>query len=193
MENNKSKNLSLINIFITFFKINAITFGGGYTIVPVISDIYVNEKKLIPEDDMMDIVAIAQSGPGAMAISASILTGYKLRGFIGALVALVASASPCLIILSIIANFYNQFRDNFYINSALNGISGIISAVLLLTVFNMAKNSYKKYPIFTIALIILIFYLGYFLKINTAYLILLCGFLGIIVFYLSNRRNKSDS
>lgn len=193
MKNNKSKNLSLVNIFITFFKINAITFGGGYTIVPVIKDIYVNEKKLIPEDEMMDIVAIAQSGPGAMAISASILTGYKLRGFIGALVALVASASPCLIILSIIANFYNQFRDNFYINSALNGISGIISAVLLLTVFNMAKNSYKKYPIFTIALIILIFYLGYFLKINTAYLILLCGFLGVIVFYLSNRRNKSDS
>ena len=85
------KKISLVKLFFTFFKINAITFGGGYTIVPVIKDIFVEDLKLINEDDMMDIVALAQGGPGAMAISASILTGYKLRGPIGAFICLVAS------------------------------------------------------------------------------------------------------
>ncbi|MDU7115390.1 MAG: chromate transporter, partial [Peptoniphilus harei] len=65
------KNISILKLFLTFFKINAITFGGGYTIVPVIKDIFVSDLELIDEDEMMDIVAISQGGPGAMAISCS--------------------------------------------------------------------------------------------------------------------------
>ena len=69
------KKISLIKLFLTFFKINALTFGGGYTIVPIVKDVFVEELEAISEDDMLDIVALAQGGPGAMAISTSILTG----------------------------------------------------------------------------------------------------------------------
>lgn len=84
MENNK-KQISLFNLFLTFFRINAITFGGGYTIVAVLRDEFVLRKKLIKEDDMLDLTALAQSGPGAMAINTSVLAGYKLRGMPGAI------------------------------------------------------------------------------------------------------------
>lgn len=146
MENNK--NISLTKLFTTFFKINALTFGGGYTIVPIIKDTFVKDLNLIDDDEMMDLVALAQGGPGAMAISTSLLTGYKLRGATGAIVCLIASSLPCLIILSIISLFYKEFRSNFYVNAALEGISGVICAVLLITVFNMEKLHIKNIQFF---------------------------------------------
>lgn len=185
------KKISYLDLFITFFKINSVTFGGGYTIVTVVKDVFVNQKKILDDDEMIDILALAQGGPGAMAISTSILTGYRLRGPIGALVALLASTLPCLIILSLVAVFYSKFRQNFFVSSALDGISGMVSAALLLTVFNMGKNSYKKYPIFTIIMVLLIFILGYFLNVKTSHLIILCALSGIIVFYIANRGIKN--
>lgn len=171
--------ISLLKLFWTFFKINAITFGGGYTIVPVIKDIFVKDLKLIDEEDMLDIVALAQGGPGAMAISTSILTGYKIRGAMGAISCLIASTMPCIIIISLVANFYQAFKTNFFINSALKGISGVIAAVLFITVFNMAKTSYRKYPGYTIIMLIFVFILGYFTQIHTAFIIIFCAISGI--------------
>lgn len=181
------KNISLLKLFLTFFKINAITFGGGYTIVPVIKDIFVSDLKLIDEDEMMDIVAISQGGPGAMAISCSVLTGYYLRGPLGAVTCLVASSLPCLIILSVISNFYQEFKSNFFINSALEGISGIISAVLFITVLRMGVSSYKKNPRFSMVMITLVFLVAFFTNINTGLIILFCALVGISYFSVLER------
>ncbi len=181
------KKISLAKLFFTFFKINALTFGGGYTIVPIVKDVFVEELEAITEDDMLDIVALAQGGPGAMAISTSILTGYKVFGPIGAVVALVASTLPCLIILSLVAKFYTEFRENFFISSALMGISGIISAVLFITVLRMAKAAYKKHPVFSSIVMAIIFFVGMFAKVDTVYLILGSALSGIIVFGIGGR------
>lgn len=181
------KNISLLKLFLTFFKINAITFGGGYTIVPIIKDIFVSDLELIDEDKMMDIVAISQGGPGAMAISCSVLTGYYLKGPIGAITCLIASSLPCLIILSIISNFYQEFKTNFYIKAALEGISGIISAVLFITVFRMGISSYKKNSKFSVVMIVLVFLVAFFTKINTGLIILFCAFAGISYFSVLER------
>lgn len=181
------KKISLTKLFFTFFKINALTFGGGYTIVPIVKDVFVEELEAITEDDMLDIVALAQGGPGAMAISTSILTGYKLKGPIGAVVALLASTLPCLIILSLVAKFYTEFRENFFISSALMGISGIISAVLFITVLRMAKTAYKKHPVFSSIVMVVIFLLGMIAKVDTVYLIIASALSGIIVFGIGGR------
>ena len=166
------KKISLIKLFLTFFKINALTFGCGYTIVPIVKDVFVEELEAISEDDMLDIVALAQGGPGAMAISTSILTGYKVCGPVGAVVALVASTLPCLITLSLVAKFYTEFKENFFISSALLGISGIISAVLFITVLRMGKTAYKKHPLFSSVVMAIIFLLGMFTNVDTVYLII---------------------
>lgn len=182
------KKISLIKLFLTFFKINALTFGGGYTIVPIVKDVFVEELEAISEDDMLDIVALAQGGPGAMAISTSILTGYKVCGPAGAVVALVASTLPCLIILSLVAKFYTEFRENFFISSALMGISGIISAVLFITVLRMGKTAYRKYPLFSSVVMILIFLVGIFTNVDTVYLIIASALSGVIVFGIGGRK-----
>ncbi|RVU55731.1 chromate transporter [Anaerosphaera multitolerans] len=186
------KRISLSKLFFTFFKINALTFGGGYTIVPIVKDVFVNDLNLIDNNEMTDLIALAQSGPGAMAISTSILTGYKLRGPIGAIVCLIASTLPCLLILSLVSVFYTQFKTNFFIKSALDGISGIICAVLLITVFNMGKAAYKSYPVFSSVLMVLTFILGFFMKISTAPLLLFSALMGVSVFFILDRRDKIE-
>lgn len=188
----EKKEISLWKLFTTFFKINAITFGGGYTIVPIVKDTFVREYKLMSEDEMLDIMALAQSGPGAMAISTSILTGYKLRGPIGAVTTLSASALPCILILSTVSVFYQEFRTNFFVNAALEGISGVICAILLTTVYNMGKLAFNKYPGFSAMVMVLIFVLGFFFGVHTAQLILLSALLGISIFFIIDRRDQIE-
>lgn len=183
--------ISLIKLFWTLFKINSITFGGGYTIVPAIRDVFVKELKIISDKDMMDIVALAQGGPGAMAVSCSVLSGYKIKGEIGAVVGLISSVLPCLIILSVIAKFYKEFKINFYINAALEGIGGVVSAVLLITVANMAIASYKNNGRFTIGVIFVSAILAIFTNINTGFIILISGFMGIFYFGLIERSKNA--
>ncbi len=177
-----SNNISSRILFTTFFKINMFTFGGGYTIVPVIRDEFVNKKNLINDDEMLDIVAIAQSGPGPMAINASILTGYRLNGYKGAFICLLASILPCLIIISIMYYIYNTISKNTLVKSILGCMSGAISAVLFITVLQMAKKALSKHKIFGTILMLASFVSAYFFNINTIYIILLAGMLGFIIF-----------
>ena len=172
------------SLFLTFFKINMLTFGGGYTIVPVIRDEFVNKRGLIDDDRMLDIIAIAQSGPGPMAINTSILTGYSLKGWKGALICLLASVLPCLIVISLLFYAYDNVAQNNIIKSALGCMSGAISAVLLITVFQMAKKALSKHKIFSSILMISSFISAYFTNINTVYIIIISALVGLIVFSL---------
>ncbi|WBW50004.1 chromate transporter [Peptoniphilus equinus] len=183
--------VSLGKLFTIFFKINAVTFGGGYTIVPIVSDEFTRRQHLIDDDEMFDIVAMAQSGPGAMAISTSLLTGYKLRGIPGALTCLVASALPCLITLSIISHFYLEFQKNPFVRSVLNGISGVVCAVLLVTTYNMAKRALRHHKVFSAVMMGMVFILSFFLHVDTAYLILMSGMAAIVLFYFTDREARS--
>jgi chromate transporter len=176
------ESISLMEIFGTFFKINAVTFGGGYTIVPVIRDEFMKKRGLIDEEEMLSLVALAQSGPGAMAISTSLLTGYRLRGWKGALTALLASVLPCLIIISVLFYFYDAFSNNFWVKSALLGMGGVISAVLVLTVYDMGKAALKKHKIFS--LMVGAFVASFFFQVHTIIIILTLALLGFATFTL---------
>lgn len=176
--------ITLSEVFFTFLKINTFTFGGGYTIVPVIRDEFMMKKKLIDEDEMLGIVALAQSGPGAMAISTSLLTGYRLRGFKGAITALIASVLPCLVIITLIYYFYDAFKANFWVKSALMGMGGVISAVLFITVYDMAKVALKKNTVFSAILMTGAFAASFFFKIQVIIIIVSLALIGFITFSL---------
>ena len=96
------KKPSYLELATSFFKINMVTFGGGYAIMPIIKKTYVDEKFYLTENDMLDIIALAQSIPGAMAINTSMLVGYKLRGVMGALVSLIGAFLPPLLVISVV-------------------------------------------------------------------------------------------
>lgn len=179
-----TRKISLWELFLTFFRINAITFGGGYTIVAILRDEFVLRKKIIDENEMLDLTALAQSGPGAMAINTSVLTGYKLRGPIGAVVCMLASVLPCIIIITVISYFYQEFRANYFVNAALVGMSGVIAAVLIVTTYNMGKNVLKKHPTFSSFIMALSFCLSFFFHVNSGLIVLSFGAMGLVLFSL---------
>ena len=131
-------------LFLSTFKLSACTFGGGFVIIPLMRERFVKELHWIEEEEMLDLTAIAQSSPGSIAINASILVGYHVAGIPGALITVVGSALPPLIIISIISAFYQAFRSNKYVSMAMAGMLAGVAAVIFDVVINMAWPILKK-------------------------------------------------
>lgn len=184
--------MSYWTFFLTVFKISAITFGGGYTIVPVLKDEFCNKRQCVSEEEMLDIVALGQSAPGPIAVGVSLLLGYKLKGRGGALLGVLAAILPPIILISIISFFYEAFASNYWVRAALRGMSGAIAAVMLLVVVSMAQQVLKKHKVFSLILLVSAFVLAWFTSINTAVLILMFALIGIVVFSLKGREEKGD-
>lgn len=159
-------------LFFTHFFISAFTFGGGYVVIPMIRKYFVQKKHYFTEEELLDLSAIAQSCPGAIAVNLAVLTGYKTASFQGALLSMIASVLPPFIILSIIYFWYAGFRDNPFIAFIFWVLSIFVSAYIFDFVLDMAKTIQKEKS-----------YLLYFL----AFLAFLCSILrmNIIIFLLS--------
>lgn len=135
---------NLIEMFFTFFKIGAFTFGGGYAMIPLIEREVVSSKHWIGKDEFTDIIVISQSFPGAMAVNTSIFIGYKISGFKGAVVALLGTILPSFFIILIIATFFMQFRDYEIINKAFLGIGAAVPVLVLIAVQSLSKSVEKN-------------------------------------------------
>ena len=112
-----------LKLFTSTFYLSTFTFGGGFVIIPLMKKKFVDDLHWIEEEEMLNLTAIAQSSPGAVAVNASILLGYQVAGILGALVSILGTVLPPLIILSIISLFYTAFRNNIVVNSVLKGMS----------------------------------------------------------------------
>jgi chromate transporter len=121
----------ILEMFISFLKIGAFTFGGGYAMIPLIEEEVVKNKKWIEKEEFIDILVVSQSLPGALAVNCSIFLGYKIGGVIGGIMALLAVVLPSFLIIIIIAAFFMQFRDNYYVNAAFKGITAAVPMLVL--------------------------------------------------------------
>lgn len=171
--------LTYFELFSTIFKINMVTFGGGYTIVPIIRDNFVKDKKIISDDEMLKIISLAQSCPGAFAINTCILLGYRFNGKRGALVCLLGATLPCLIVISIVSLVYERLIANKYLEMAMKAMSGAITAILMFTVIDMTRVNLKKNLFFSLFIMIFAFVLGFFFNINVGIIMLLSGIMGL--------------
>lgn len=167
-------------LFTSTFKISAFTFGGGFVIVPLMEKKFVNDLNWIDEDEMLDIASIAQSSPGAIAVNAAILLGYRIAGLPGALVCIIGTILPPFIIISIISYFYETFRDNTVIRALLKGMQAGIAAVVLDVAIRMAENIFKTKKFISILTMIVAFVATFILDISLIYIILFSAGLGII-------------
>lgn len=177
MEIEDKKKLYL-KLFTSTFYLSAFTFGGGYVIVPLMKKKFSEEYKWIDEDEILDLVAIAQSAPGVIAINSSIILGYRLAGIFGAVIAVTATVLPPLIIISIISLFYIAFRDNIIVNTVLKGMQAGVAAVIADVVFSMASKIIKAKELLPIMTMIIVFIASYFFKVNLVLIIFLCGAIG---------------
>ena len=168
----------LLTLFLTFFKIGLFTFGGGYAMIPFIHQYAVEKYKWITDDEFLDIIAIAESTPGPIAINSATYIGYKVKGVKGSALATFGVALPSIIIIILIAAFFMQFKDNIYVEYAFKGIRIGVSVLVL----NAAIRMYKKLDknLLSYFLILLGFAMIFFEIIPVILVIVIGGLIGIL-------------
>ncbi len=169
----------LKTLFLSTLYLSAFTFGGGYVIITLLKNKFVDELKWISEEEMLDFVAIAQSSPGPIAVNGAIVIGYKICGFPGILVAVLGAIIPPFVILTVISAFYAAFKTNPYIQSLLFGMKSGVSAVIVSVVWDMAFGIVKKKDVLLIVIMVAAFILNYYLKVNVILIIVATLIIGI--------------
>lgn len=187
----KSKSEILLKLFVSTLYLSAFTFGGGYVIVTLMKKKFVDQYHWIEENEMLDLIAIAQSAPGAIAVNGAIVVGYKLAGMAGAVTAIVATIIPPFVIISLISVFYNAFRSNSIISQMLEGMQAGVGAVIAAVVFEMGAGVvHGKNPV-SMAIMVLVFLAACVLGINVVYIVIVCGLFGLARTLVQRGREKS--
>ena len=150
-------------LFLSTFELSACTFGGGFVIIPLMRKKFVEELGWIEEEEMLDLTAIAQASPGAIAVNASIMLGYHIAGIPGAILAVLGTVLPPLIIISIISMFYQAFRNNVIVSMAMRGMLCGVAAVICDVVINTTATNYNNVGfIYSCTLLIYKYHYSYF-------------------------------
>lgn len=187
----KDKKL-LLQLFLSTFCLSAFTFGGGYVIITLMKKKFVDDYHWIEEKEMLDLVAIAQSAPGPIAVNGAIVLGCKLAGIKGMIVSILGTVIPPFAILSIISLFYESFRNNSIVNMVLTGMQAGVGAVIANVVFEMGWEIVKEKSILSILIMVLAFGASYFYSVNTIYIILVCIVTGFIrTFYMTRKERHT--
>lgn len=131
------------SLFSVFFKIGLFTFGGGYAMIPLIHREMVERRGWIGDQEIVDVLALAQSVPGAVAINAATLIGRRLRGTMGALAATAGVILPSFVIITLIAAFFSRFQDSPIAQAAFRGLRPAVAALLVLAVWKVGKSSVR--------------------------------------------------
>ncbi len=177
-----------LQLFVTFFKIGAFTFGGGYAMIPLISKEVVENKKWITDDDILEIVAIAESTPGPIAINSATFVGYKVCGFWGSFFSTLGTVLPSFVIILAVSFVLDEFQHLRAVQYAFEGIRAGVLALLVKALYTM----YKKCPKNLISYIIMggAFVLTAFLDIPVLAVIIGCAVLGLASSKMAERRVK---
>lgn len=187
------KKLSLYWIlFSSTFLLSAFTFGGGYIIIPLMRRKFVDHLNWIEEEEMLNMIAIAQSSPGAIAVNASIMVGYKMAGVNGAVISTLGTVFPPLIILTVISFFYQEFRDNRYVSAMLKGMQAGVAAVITDVIINLTGNIIKKKQVLSTVIMVAAFIAVFFFDVNVVLVILISGMLGALsIHFISKREGRN--
>lgn len=168
------------DLFRSTFIISAVTVGGGFVIIPLLRGKYVDDFGWLTEKETLDLVAIAQSMPGVVAVNSAIILGYRMAGLMGSLVAATATVLPPLLILSIISVFYEFFIQNYYIKLVLRGMQCGATALIVNVGIDLFLKQCKRKLILPILIVLATFIANVVFEINIMYLILTDGLIGLL-------------
>jgi len=172
-------------LFASTFYLSAFTFGGGFVIIPLMRKKFVDQYKWIDEKEMLDLTAIAQSSPGAIAVNAAILVGYRLAGVLGAMITILGTVLPPLLILSVISVAYTAFRDSLIVKYVLRGMQAGVAAVIIDVVVTMVIDLFNERKALPVVVMLGAFIATFFLHINVIFVILVSGIIGSMAMYYS--------
>lgn len=179
-ETPKKANL-LLKLFFSMLYISTFTFGGGFVIITFMKRKFVDELHWIDEQEMLDMTALAQSSPGAIAVNAAILVGWKVGGFIGMITAVLGTIIPPMLILSIISFCYAAFASNAYVALTLKGMQAGVAAVILDVVCGLGSNVIHQKSAIHMLIMVGAFVATFFFQVNVIYIILTAAIIGVIL------------
>ena len=179
----------LLKLFLSTLYISTFTFGGGFVIATFMKKKFVDELHWIDEEEMLDLIAIAQSSPGAVAVNCAIAVGLKVAGYTGMLVAVLGTIIPPMVILTIISYFYNLLIGNVAFSLLLKGMQAGVAAIILDTVLSLASKIFKRKEYLNISIMLIAFILVFFFDVNVIYIILFTLLLGIIISILGAKHD----
>ena len=178
----------LRKLFLSTLYISSFTFGGGFVIVTFMKKKFVDELHWIDEQEMLDMTALAQSSPGAIAVNAAILVGWQVEGLLGMLIAVLGTIIPPMLIRSIISLFYNAFATNIYVALVLKGMQAGVAAVILDVVCDLGDKVVKGHSPLYIGLMVAAFAANFVFNVNVILIILAAAVLGIVRVLLQSRK-----
>lgn len=185
----------LFSIFLTMMRIGAFTFGGGYAMIALLENEFVDKRRWLEKEEFLDVAAIAESTPGPIAINASTYVGYKRMGFLGALVATLGMCLPSFIIIYLISLFFDAFLSFEIVEYAFRGIQVGVIYIIFSAGFKMLKGIKKT--VFNVSVICAVnaamVALSLFaVRFSTVFYILICGTLGVVLYFVGRVTNKED-
>lgn len=167
-------------LFFGTLYISAFTFGGGFVIVTLMKKKFVDQLHWIDEQEMLDMTALAQSSPGAIAVNAAILVGWRVAGLAGMIVAVLGSVLPPLIILSVISFFYTAFASNLYVALVLKGMQAGVAAVILDVVCDLGGKVLQTRSVLFIGLMVVAFAANFLWGVNVVLIIVAAAVIGVV-------------
>lgn len=202
MQNNKPENkkvnlITILKLFWFAFYISAVSFGGGFVSISLTRETFVKKLKWVSEDEMFDINSIAQASPGAIAINTTMLTGYKVCGFLGAVATVIGSIIPPMAIITVFYFFYDTIKEFTFVAFCMKAMQAGVWAVVLSLIVDSWKAVLKSKSTFSILMLVLSFVINavflFFFSIGVViYTIILSGVIGVTVSLLFNKNKKGE-
>ena len=181
----------ICSLFITFLKIGAFTFGGGYAMIALLENEFVEKKKWLEKSEFLDMVAVAESTPGPVAINSATYIGYKIAGFAGATMSTLAVCIPSFFVIYVISLFFDQFLSLRWVSCAFRGIQVCVIYLILTAGLKMLKSIDKNTLNLTILTLVVASMLCCSItavSFSSVFYILICGAVGLVVFFLRKIR-----
>lgn len=178
----------LRKIFLSTLYLSTFTFGGGYVIVTLMKEKFVDQYHWIKEEEMLDLVAIAQSAPGAIAVNGAIVVGYELAGLRGAAVAIFGTILPPFAIIALLSVCYHAFRTNYLIGQMLEGMQAGVAAVIATVTYEMGLGIVTERDKLSIVIMLGAFVASCVFQVNVIYVVIVCGLIGALRTYIEKRR-----
>ena len=186
----------ILGLFLTMFKIGLFTFGGGYAMLAILENEFVEKKKWLTQEEYYDMLAIAESTPGPIAINSSTYIGYKLAGFWGSLCATIAVCIPSYIIICVISLFLDKFLKFTIVANAFKGIQVCVSYLILSAGIKMIKKLPKtivNIVLLSLTAIALIVFTLLSVKFSSIFYILIGGLVGLVVYFIAIIKSKNNN
>lgn len=187
-----------LNLFFTMLKIGLFTFGGGYAMIALLENEFISKKKWMEKDEFIDMVAIAESTPGPVAINSATYIGYKLLGFWGSFLATIAICIPSFAIIFVISLFFDAFLTLTLVSYAFRGIQACVIYLIMSAGLKMMKDMEKNIfniIILTVTLACMVLFSVFSVSFSSIFYIIISGFIGLFVYMIRlihARRNKND-